>query len=810
MNRCGTCVVVMLALTASGLSSTALGRQAYRRPPEEIVRILEAPPLPAVSLAPSKDALLLVHRETMPPVADLAQPMLRLAGARINPATNGPHQTRRYNGLSILRISDGQETRVMLPPDSDVGFPMWSPNGARFIFTITRADGIEVWVGGKDTGEAQRLAEPGLNGAFGAAAQWMPDGVHVLCRFVPAGRGGAPRRSSVPSGPVIQESTGRVSPVRTFQDLLSDQHDEAMFDHVATAQLALVNVETGERTDVGLPGVYMQVEPSPDGQYLLISRVVRPYSYLVPAYAFPQVVEVWDTAGRVVRQVAQLPLRDTTPIGGVPVGPRTYTWQDTAEATLIWIEALDGGDPKREAPHRDRLLALGAPFDAEPRAVHRLEHRFRGMDFLQDRSTALVSEYDRDRRWTRTWLIDIGDGEPSEPRLVWDRSSQDRYGDPGRPITITNAAGRSVVLVDGGSIYLAGSGATPEGDRPFLDALELSTLETTRRWQVEGDVYERVVDLLGRDGSRILTQHESPLEPPNYFARDLSDGGRRQITSFTDPAPQLRNVHKELVTYERADGVTLSATLYLPADYEPGQRLPLLVWAYPREYSSAATAGQVRGSPHRFTMIGGSSHLFLLTQGYAIMDGATMPVIGDPDTMNDTFIEQIVASAQAAIDYASERGVADAQRVGVGGHSYGAFMTANLLAHCDLFQAGVARSGAYNRTLTPFGFQSEQRTFWQAPQSYFSLSPFMHADKINEPMLMIHGMIDNNSGTFPVQSERMYHAIKGHGGTTRLVMLPHESHGYRARESVMHVLAEMIDWFDTHVKGATIASETGE
>jgi dipeptidyl aminopeptidase/acylaminoacyl peptidase len=479
------------------------------------------------------------------------------------------------------------------------------------------------------------------------------------------------------------------------------------------------------------------------------------------------------------------------------MGPRSHQWQSTVDsARLLWVEALDGGDPKNEAPYRDKVMWLDAPFDSDPVEIARTEHRYSGITWVQKSAVALLTEYDRDRRWTRTWAIQPGSDE--QPRLVWDRSVRDRYGDPGRPIVSTNRDGHTVAVLSNGSLLLSGRGASPEGDRPFLDMLDLSTLEATRRWQCAPGSYETVTDFLG--GTSIVTKHESPMKPPNYYVRDLVVGGPRALTRYQDPSPLLREVKKELVTYERDDGVMLSATLYLPPGYQPGTRLPLLVWAYPREFNDPYTAGQVSGSADRFTYIRGSSHLFLLTQGYAIMDSATMPVIGDAESMNDTFIKQIVASAQAAIDTAVEMGVADRDRVGVGGHSYGAFMTANLLAHCDLFRAGVARSGAYNRTLTPFGFQSERRKLWEAPMSYFAISPFLHADKINEPMLMIHGEVDNNSGTFPLQSRRMYHAIKGLGGSARLVMLPHESHGYRARESVMHTVAEMVDWFDRHVK----------
>jgi dipeptidyl aminopeptidase/acylaminoacyl peptidase len=284
--------------------------------------------------------------------------------------------------------------------------------------------------------------------------------------------------------------------------------------------------------------------------------------------------------------------------------------------------------------------------------------------------------------------------------------------------------------------------------------------------------------------------------------RDLAAKTDVALTDFKDPTPQIRGIKKQIVKYQRKDGVPLSATLYLPENYVEGTRLPLLVWAYPLEFNDASTAGQVSANPSEFTRISGLSHLTLLTQGYAIMDDATMPVIGDPETMNDTFIEQIVDAAQAAIDKAVEMGVADGSRVGVGGHSYGAFMTANLLAHSNLFRAGIARSGAYNRTLTPFGFQSERRPLWEAKDVYANVSPFMYADKIKTPILFVHGENDNNPGTFPIQSQRMFQAVKGNGGTTRLVMLPYESHGYRARQSVLHTQFEMIQWLNRFVRDA--------
>ncbi len=783
-------VAVALALLAPAPTAAQTG---YREPPPAVVEILDAPAAPLVSTSPDRRWLALAHRKNMPSIEQQSQPMLRLAGRRLNPATNGPFGASLVTGIGLLEVESGTEWTVDLPGDEGWSTPRFSDDGGRLALERATSQGTELWVVDVATREAARLVGPRLNGAMGRPCQWMPSGDELLCRLVPEGRGGVPQKPMTPEEPVIQESEGRSAPVRTYQDLLGGPHDVALYEHYATAQLALVDAEDGSAMPLGEPAVYGSVQVSPSGEMILVERIERPFSYLVPDRLFPRSVEVWDRTGARVGGAHQIPLGERIPIGGVRDGPRSHRWMDGADHVLLYTEALDGGDPRAEATHRDRLMALRAPFDGEPEELARTEFRFAGLvrgagDF------AFLSEYDRPTRTRRTWKADTSE-RPFAVELVWELNSEDRYSDPGSPVM--DATGERMVQ-NGDWIFLRGSGASDEGDRPFLDRMNVESGETERLFQSGPASYEAVVALLDDEGRRVLTRHESKTEPPNYFVRDLRGDDRRALTEFADPAPQLAGVTREFLVYEREDGVQLSGTLYLPADHDGGP-LPAIVWAYPREYANARTAGQVRGSPHRFNRIGGASHMFFLTQGYAVFDGPTMPIVGG-DVANDRYVEQLVSSAQAAVDVLVEKGVADRDRIGIGGHSYGAFMTANLLAHSDLFQAGIARSGAYNRTLTPFGFQSERRTFWEAPDLYFAMSPFMHADDIDEPMLMIHGDADNNSGTFPVQSERMYHAMKGLGGKARLVMLPNESHGYRARESVLHALAEMIEWFDRYVK----------
>ena len=798
-----SCVMILIGNEAVAFQSQAktdVSSNRYQRPPKEITDILDVGPTPGISLSPTREFLLLIERSNYPPIEDLAAPMLKLAGLRINPQTNGPHLAPRSTGLILQTIATGELRQIIVPNGANIGFQGWSPDGKSLAFTITTNNAIQLWVAPVADAVAQQIEGLTINGAYGVPVQWLPDSTGLLVQGIVNDRGSPPERPKAPPGPAIEESSGRSGPVRTYQDLLQNLHDEDLFAYYGRSQLAVVDLATKSVEPIGSASLFASVEISPDGEHILVVQIKQPFSYLFPANRFPQSIDVWNRRGESQHLVASLPLQDNIPIEGVPTGPRSVTWQPNQPATLSWMEALDEGDPRNTVPHRDRVLSLAAPFDSTPTELVRTAQRCSGIQWGEKDGLAFVRDYDRDRRWIRTLQINT-EHPDTTPTLVWERSVNDRYGDAGTPVSRPLPNGQSVMWQHGNSVFLRSTGATPKGDRPFLDRFDLTTRETTRLFACADDSYESVVALIADDGSQFITQHESPLEPPNVFLYAPGQA-RRALTDFPDPMPQLRSIQKELVTYERSDGVPLSFTLYLPPGHQKGKPLPTIVWAYPREFNDPSTAGQVSGSTNRFTSISGISHLFLLTQGYAILDEATMPVVGSPELANDTFIEQVVASAQAAIDKAVEMGVTDRNRVGVGGHSYGAFMTANLLAHSTMFRTGVARSGAYNRTLTPFGFQNERRTFWEAPQIYMTMSPFAAAHKIKTPILLIHGEADNNPGTFPIQSERLYHAIRGNGGTVRYVTLPHESHGYVARESVEHTLWEMVTWFDRYVKAA--------
>ncbi len=795
--------MIRAAIAAVGLlvggSGLASAQSSYKLPPPEVVKILDTPPTPMVGVSPTHDAFALVEAEGYPPIRQLARPILRLAGIRIDPRMGAQQRLGRDTGITIVSIDGKARTPIRLPEGARVGVPSWSPDGSKVAFARDLDDGVELWVADARTGAARAIPGLRLNDILARRAfSWVDGGRTLLVHRVAPDRGAAPPAPDAPSGPNIEETAGRVAQVATYQDLLKSPRDEELFAFYASSQLARVDAGSGAVTPIGQPGLIAGAEMSPDGKYLLVTTLKPPFSYRVPYQSFARTVAVIDAAGRPVRTVADLGVSDDTPRQGVPRGPRSVDWQPLVDATLVWAEALDGGDPTRKVAHRDALISQAAPFAAEPKEILRVKHRFAGLTWTAEAGRALLTENDRDRRWRTTTLIDLAN--PAQGRVIFDLSAQDAYGDPGTPLSRTLPDGQRTLLQDGQAIYLSGRGATDAGDRPFLDRMDLATLKKERLFRCPDGVFETPLGFVGDSRDRILAQRESRTEPANVFLVDLKTGQHTPLTDFKDPAPELTGLTKELIKYRRADGVPLSGTLYLPPGYKAGTRLPLIVWAYPLEYSDASTAGQVRGSTDTFTRLRGDSPLFFLTQGYAVLMDATMPVVGSPETMNDTYVDQVVAAARAAIETLDAKGVIDPHRVGVGGHSYGAFMTANLLAHSDLFAAGFARSGAYNRTLTPFGFQSERRSFWEAPELYMKMSPFTSANKINEPLLLIHGEADNNSGTFPIQSERLFQAIKGNGGTARLVLLPHESHGYRGRESVLHVLAEMFDWADKHVK----------
>ncbi|GAB2812380.1 S9 family peptidase [Ferruginibacter profundus] len=788
--------VAMLFATCRLFAQDAIG---YQIPPKEIYDLVMAKPTPGVSFDSKGQYMLVLDRSSMPSVEDLAQPELRIAGLRINPNNFSPSRTAYFTGITIKEVNTGKEFAVTgLPANLKAGNLQWSPDEDKAAFTNTTNNTVDIYVINIKTHQAGKVNKAAVNLVLGAAFEWI-DNNSLLYAAVNKPLSMAPKKPLAPKGPTVQENLGKVAASVTYQDLIKNPFDESQFEFYGTTQL--VKNTNGTETKIGTPAIYSSVNISPDKKYVLIERIDKPFSYLVTAGGFNSTMLITDMKGSIVKQLAKLPSSELAPTGNDNVlnAPRGFNWLDNSPATVQWIEPLDSGLIKKKMDFHDAAYTLAAPFTGAPKELVKTAQR---MYNVTDVTTDLFFVTEGSRAKHRQKMSKLtADGKMD---VLIDRSTDDAYNDPGTPLTEKNKYGRNTIkLVNGAQLFMRGIGASSKGDLPFLNTFNINTKETKQLWRCEEPYYETLTDVLDFDKLIIITNKQSQTEQPNYYLRNLKDNSSKAITTFADPQPGLRGITKQKITYKRKDGVDLAADLYLPKGYDKAKDgpLPVMMWAYPREFKSAADAAQLRGSKYTFTRVGYGSIVFWATQGYAIMDNTEFPIVGEGDKQpNDNFVDQLAWSAEAAINKIAEMGVGDSSRVAVGGHSYGAFMTANLLAHTNLFKAGIARSGAYNRTLTPFGFQNEERTYWQAPEVYNNMSPFMFADKIKTPLLMIHGEADNNPGTFPIQSERLYNAIKGHGGTVRFVQLPFEAHGYAAKENILHMLWEQHQWLEKYVK----------
>lgn len=829
MSLLSTCPRVLAIVTAILTAFTAADAQTslkYQQPPRTMIDLVDTHPTPAVEVSPrdksGRQWLLIETISGLPPITDLAQPELRLAGLRMNPRTNGPSRGRYFTSLRLQALPNGAEKAISgVPNDARIRFTGWSPDAQHVYFVNASNDpqnaGLSLWVVEVASAHAKQIPGVVLNGIFGPPCEWVSNGQSLVCKSVVKSRGAAPQRNEVPVGPVVQENLGRVTPGATYEDMIKSPEDEAIFDYYATSQVEVIRLD-GTRKAVGKPGIVQEASPSPDAHWVMIEERHRPYSYLLPFYFFPERVTVVNLATGASKQLDDKALQDTIPNihDAVAAGARDFDWRSDAPAQVSWVEAGDGGDSRKDVAVRDTLFLQDAPFEAQAHKLAELPLRFRSVTWGNGKLALVEEERWKDRKRV---MLAVAPDAPTSAVTLFDGSSEDRYRDPGRPVRVMNTSGKRVLGMtsDAGSIYLQAEGASPEGDRPFLAVMSAANGECKKVWQSEDRFYEYPATVVDLDSSdpKVFLRKESRELPPNFYLTSLGKDELRQVTHFPNPYGDAPLPTKQVLKYKRADGVDLSANLYLPPGYKPSDGpLPTLMEAYPTEYKTKSAAGQITGSPYEFPFLYWGSPIPFVTQGYAVLENATIPIVGEGNAEpNDTYVDQLVASAKAAIDEGVRLGVVDRNRVAVMGHSYGAFMTANLLAHSDLFKAGVARSGAYNRTLTPFGFQNEERTYWQAPEIYYKMSPFSYADKIKAPILLIHGEADNNSGTFPIQSERLFSAIKGQGGTVRFVLLPLESHGYAGRESVLHMLWEMNNWLNTYVKNppaATSAKPAGE
>ena len=778
----------------------------YQKPSQEILELVDVPLAPSVLLDNNKEYIVLLYRDAYKTIEELSRQELRLGGLRIDPATNIGSRTTYYNNLKIKNLSEeNAEVKEVegLPGNPKISNLTWSPDQLKIAFTHTTSAGVELWVLDITSATATRLTEARINANMRDVINWFEDSRSILVKMISSERKELiDVGNAVPNGPTISVADGKKAQNRTYQDLLQNKNDEHNFEQLALSELHQVTLDGSSELWLG-SAMYSSISFSPNGDYVMVSVVEKPFSYLVPYYRFPSTTTVYTRGAEKVETVLEVPLIEDLPQGFMAVrkGRRDLEWRSDQPATLVFSEALDEGDPKNEVEYRDEVKQLDAPFNGTPVTLLKTINRFAGIQWGNEEVAVAMDQWWNSRN-TKTYLFNPSDAS-IEPEVLYDRNYQDRYSDPGRFVTQRNAYGSRVLSIQKKNLFLLGSGYSEKGQFPFLDQLSLKSKETKRLYQ---SAYTDKLENLSQfdvEKNRLLVRIESPGDYPNYYFRDLKKDELKQITAFENPFKSIQNVHKEVITYKRDDGLELSGTLYLPVGYdmEKKEKAPMILWAYPREYKDKSSAGQTTANPNRFTYPSYGSVIYWVAKGYVVLDGAAFPIVGEGDEEpNDLFREQLVANAKAAIDAVDAMGYIDRNKVACGGHSYGAFMVANLLSHSDLFAAGIARSGAYNRTLTPFGFQSEERTYWEAPEVYYTMSPFMHADKMKTPLLLIHGEADNNSGTYPLQSTRYFNALKGLGATVRLVMLPKESHGYRAKESILHMLWEQDQWLEKYVK----------
>ncbi|MBT8237738.1 MAG: prolyl oligopeptidase family serine peptidase [Croceitalea sp.] len=780
----------------------------YQKPSKEILDLVDAPLAPTVLITDDGNHMVLLYRDYYKSIAELSEIELRLAGLRINPKTNIGSRTNYYNNIKIKQIGENEAVQVVgLPVNPRLANFNWSPDETKIAVTNTTPEGVELWVLDIAAAKVTQLTNATINANMRDVVNWFKDGQSLLVKMLPEDRKPLINiAESVPQGPTISTNDGKKAQNRTYQDLLKNPNDEFNFEQLARSALYKVDLE-GNISLWKSSDLYSEISFSPNGDYVMVVTIAKPFSYLVPYYRFPSATNIYNKDGSLVTTLLEVPLIEDLPKGfmAVRMGMRNVRWRYDQPASLVYVEALDGGDPQKDVDYRDEVFELKAPFKGKAKSILKTKNRFRYIQWGNDK---LAIAHDRwwNNRNTKSYVFNPSDNT-EEPILITDRNYQDAYSDPGDFVTKRNDYGQYVLALEGKSAYLLGDGYTEAGQFPFVDKMDLDNLTKTRLYtsQLEG----KMESLLSYNSKKdeLLVRIESANEYPNYYFKSLrKKKGPVQLTNFDNPFKSLQNVHKEVINYTREDGLELTGTLYLPVDYDKQlkEKKPMILWAYPREYKDKNSASQNTQNPNEFTHPFWGSPIYWVTKGYVVLDDAAFPIIGEGEEQpNDSFRTQLVANAKAAIDAVDQMGYIDIKKVAVGGHSYGAFMVANLLSHSNLFAAGIARSGAYNRTLTPFGFQSEERNYWEAPEVYYTMSPFMHADKMKTPLLLVHGEADNNSGTYPMQSERYFNALKGLGATVRLVMLPKESHGYRAKESILHLLWEQDQWLEKYVKQDT-------
>jgi dipeptidyl aminopeptidase/acylaminoacyl peptidase len=789
-----------------GISILAQENLTYQKPPQEIMELVDYERAPSVLMDSKSENILFTYRNTYKNLEDLSQDEMKLGGLRINPTTNISSALTYVNNLKVRKFKGKDLIQVTgLPTNPKIAYITWSPDEKTVAFTNTTNTGVELWVLDISSAKAHKVTEAKLNANLGSPYTWFANSQSILVKMLPTVRPELINTSkALPSGPTISNSNGLKAQNRTYQDLLKNKMDEQNFETLITSELYEVKFD-GSKSVWKEKDMWSSLSVSPDRTYILASKMQRPFSYIVQYDRFSFTSSVYKLDGELVKEVNNVPLSEVLPKGTMAVreGKRNLAWRADKPSTLYFVEALDGGDPEKKVDFRDELYLWEAPFSLAPTPLVKTIQRFEDVIWGDNTIAVLVDNW-WNTRITKTYVFNPSNASIA-PKIIFDRNSQDAYNDPGSFELVKNQYGKYVLSLTKNDVLLLGNGFTEKGQFPFVDKMNLVTLKKQRLYVSKfTNKKETLVSFSNIDKGELLVSIESKTDYPNYYVRSIKGNGKPvQITDFKNPFKSIESVHKEVIKYKRLDGVELTGTLYLPVGYDTvrKEKKPMIMWAYPQEFKDKNSAGQNTQNPNEFTFPYYGSPVYWVTRGYVVLDDAAFPILGEGKTEpNDSFIPQLVSNAKAAIDAVDSLGYIDRTKVAVGGHSYGAFMTANLLTHSKLFACGVARSGAYNRTLTPFGFQSEERSYWDIPEVYNTMSAFMTADKMKTPLLMIHGEADNNPGTFTLQSERYFNALKGLGNPARLVLLPKESHGYAAKESILHVLWEQDQWFEKYLK----------
>ncbi|MEX2182686.1 MAG: DUF305 domain-containing protein [Gemmatimonadaceae bacterium] len=815
-----------------------LRAETFVRPPANVERIILAPrtDISFRALSPDRRWAVRLTGPERGSIRAYGRPHIYLAGVQVDQRASRARSlsTTPKSGLQLADPRTGATRVIQTPAGATISDPVWSPDGARLAYIANFDNASHVFVADVASGRSTQVTRTPLLATLVTEVRFTADGQSLVAVLVPAGRGAAPTHGpdGIEDGPQVRISDGRAKPQRVHASLLEDPHDAALFRYHTTGQLALLDARGRSVRTIGAPAMIRAVDASPDARHLLVTRVVEPFSYLVPASAFGTVQELWDLGGRVVTTLATTPLREGPPqFGGGVAGGGGGAPADTSRRALQWPPAGDGlvylqnivGDNGRASGVR--YVHWRAPFGPADTATivsgsARLTNVAWGTDgatiFVNDSGqVAAIRATDRSRKYPlgRGVTIPGGGGGGGGGGFGGGSAPADTVGTGGALATTSGANGQALVLLSRDGQHVFVSGERGYGDewhrrapRPFTDRLTIETAERSRIFDSRADAYEEVVAPLDPDYTELVFTRQSATTIEDAWHRTVASGLERQLTRAVDPGPEISGAIRRRVTATRPrDGTVIWVEVTLPRGWQPGERLPGILWFYPREYVSAETYARSRHSTNinRFPIVPAlrpaSAIQLWVSQGYALIN-PDIPIFGDTGRMNDNFTRDLPENLDAVLDAMVDSGFVDRDRMGIGGHSYGAFGTVNAMTLVPFFKAGIAGDGMYNRTLTPFGFQTERRNFFEARETYLDMSPFLRADRLAGALLLYHATEDQNVGTAPLASTRMMAALQGLGKTAALYMYHYEGHSVATYESDLDMWARWFAWFDVYVK----------